>query len=57
MTRSNFEFPTEWSLCPDVKPDERQQPPVEANSQAVLADDPGAEPRVFSAGGAGPSSR
>jgi hypothetical protein len=60
MTRVDFEFPTEWSLCPDVKPqDERTQPPKNANAQdqELKAAEPRQEPRVFAAGGSGPSSR
>ena len=52
MTRAKFEFPTEWSLCPDGNPDEWKQPPTETNTNddAPATLEERGEPRVLAAG-------
>ena len=52
MTRNKYEFPTEWSICPDANQDERTQPPVETQpqDQETQPAEP-QEPRAFAAGG------
>lgn len=52
MTRYKYEFPTEWSICPDANQDERKQPAVETQpkDQESQPAEPH-EPRAFTAGG------
>jgi hypothetical protein len=49
---NKYEFPTEWSICPDVNQDERKQPSVETQPQDQESQpaEP-REPRAFAAGG------
>ena len=58
MRRFKFEFPTEWSLCPDGVQDEVEQPAPEASGkdEAPTTADPGGKPRVLAAGVFEPSS-
>ncbi len=58
MKPYDFEFPTEWSLCPDVKQKESSQPPVVEDKTEDPDHEPNkslSKPRVFAAGGSSPS--
>ena len=59
MTRSKFEFPTEWSLYPEVPQEDSERSPLEKDTEdpRVETVEPRAEPRVFAAGASGPVLR
>jgi hypothetical protein len=59
MRRPKFEFPTEWSLCPEGVQDEAQQPTPEASADeesSSAAAETRVKPRVLAAGAFDPSS-
>jgi hypothetical protein len=51
MTRSKFEFPTEWALYPDAPQDVEQYPPPDQKTKGpqVQIDDPRMASRVLTA--------
>ena len=52
MKRLEYEFPTEWSLCPDDSQRDWGQPPA-ANDQEPKTVEPLVEPRALAAGASG----
>ena len=59
MTRSKYEFHTEWSFYPDDPQDAGERTPVEKKTKDLPAktDEPRLEPRVLAAGASGPVTR
>lgn len=59
MTRSKFEFPTEWSLYPEAPQEDSERPPLETNTEdpQVETAGPRTQPLVLAAGAAAPFLR